>query len=169
MRQPDGVAQCNGMRYMFICSLKEAADMNDTSPMPRPPSDAVQIAIRVPQEWLARADKLIPSVARPGVQATRTDVFRAAIASGLSALEADIRDEKRRQDRHADRRLARADTLARLAGVRGLTVRYDAPKDALVITDGRVTRTSDVAMEDDTIICNWPGAKLDCCRGTRPS
>ncbi len=54
--------------------------------MPRPPSDTVQIAIRVPREWLARADEVAKAISRPGVTMSRTDAFRAAIASGFDAL-----------------------------------------------------------------------------------
>lgn len=66
--------------------------MNDVSSgMPRPPSEnATQIAIRIPDEWLKRADALIPLITRPGISATRTDVVRAALARGLDVLEAEI-------------------------------------------------------------------------------
>lgn len=58
--------------------------------MARPPSEnSTQIAIRMPDEWLTRADTLIPWITRPGIAATRTDVIRAAIARGLAALEAE--------------------------------------------------------------------------------
>jgi hypothetical protein len=54
--------------------------------LPRPPSDSVQIAIRVPRAWLARADDLARRISRPGLDASRSDAFRAAIATGLDAL-----------------------------------------------------------------------------------
>lgn len=54
--------------------------------MPRPPSDTVQIAIRVPRDWLQRADALAGQLSRPGVTMSRTDAFRAAIASGFDVL-----------------------------------------------------------------------------------
>ena len=54
--------------------------------VPRPPSDTVQIAIRVPRAWLAEADELAARLSRPGVNMSRTDAFRAAIASGFEAL-----------------------------------------------------------------------------------
>lgn len=54
--------------------------------MPRPPSDSVQIAIRVPAEWLAEADAVAKKISRPGMIATRTDAFRAAIAAGMRAI-----------------------------------------------------------------------------------
>jgi hypothetical protein len=66
--------------------------------MPRPPSDSVQIAIRVPKDWLKDADEIAALISRPGFQASRTDGFRAAIARGFEALRADAeaahRDEK---------------------------------------------------------------------------
>ena len=57
--------------------------------MPRPPSDSVQIAIRIPRSWLAEADKVAALIGQPGFQATRTDAFRAALARGLEAIQAE--------------------------------------------------------------------------------
>jgi hypothetical protein len=54
--------------------------------VPRPPSDTVQIAIRVPREWMGKADELAVRISRPGVTMSRTDAFRAAIAAGFDAL-----------------------------------------------------------------------------------
>ncbi len=56
--------------------------------MPRPASsNDTQIAIRLPNDWLERADALVPFVSRPGIAITRSDVLRAALAKGLDALE----------------------------------------------------------------------------------
>ena len=65
-----------------------AYDAARVEPMtvPRPPSDTVQIAIRVPREWLTRADEIAKVISRPGVTMSRTDAFRAAIAAGFETL-----------------------------------------------------------------------------------
>jgi len=63
-----------------------SAAVVDTSSMPRPPSDSVQIAIRVPKDWLATADEIAKGISRPGFEASRTDAFRAAIARGFEVL-----------------------------------------------------------------------------------
>jgi hypothetical protein len=56
--------------------------------VPRKPSEnTTQIAIRVPDAWLDRCDVLIPWISRPGINMTRTDIMRAALARGLEALE----------------------------------------------------------------------------------
>jgi len=55
-------------------------------PVPRPPSDTTQIAIRVPRDWMTKADELATRLSRPGVTMSRTDAFRAAIAAGFDAL-----------------------------------------------------------------------------------
>lgn len=57
--------------------------------MPRPPSDSVQIAIRVPKSWLEDADEIAHAISRPGFEASRTDAFRAAIARGFEVLRAE--------------------------------------------------------------------------------
>jgi hypothetical protein len=61
----------------------------EVSEMPRPPSDSVQIAIRVPKDWLDDADEIASVISRPGFQASRTDAFRAAIARGFEILRAE--------------------------------------------------------------------------------
>jgi hypothetical protein len=55
-----------------------------------------QIAIRLPAEWLMRADKLIPALSTAGVTVSRSDVLRAALARGLDAME---REQTRRTSR----------------------------------------------------------------------
>lgn len=69
--------------------MRSAATVVETEGMPRPPSDAVQIAIRVPKDWLADADEIATLISRPGFLASRTDGFRAAIARGFEALRED--------------------------------------------------------------------------------
>jgi hypothetical protein len=54
--------------------------------MPRPNRNRVQIAIRVPREWLALADRLAADESRLGWELSRTDAFRIAMAEGFKAL-----------------------------------------------------------------------------------
>ncbi len=58
--------------------------------MPRPPSDSVQIAIRVPADWLKEAEEVAALLSKPGFQASRTDAFRAAMARGFEVLKAEL-------------------------------------------------------------------------------
>jgi hypothetical protein len=63
--------------------------------MARPPSgNEKQIALRLPNDWIARADTLIPALSRPGILVSRSDVLRAALARGLDVLEAESRPAK---------------------------------------------------------------------------
>lgn len=73
--------------------MRSAAIAVETREMPRPPSDSVQIAIRVPKAWLAQADRVAAQISRPGFQASRTDGFRAAVARGFEAFEAEASGE----------------------------------------------------------------------------
>ena len=68
----------------------------EASLVPRPPSDTVQIAIRVPRDWLARADDVAQRISRPGVTMSRTDAFRAAIAVGFDALADESKKPRKR-------------------------------------------------------------------------
>jgi hypothetical protein len=65
--------------------------------MPRPPSDAVQIAIRVPKAWLTEADEIAKIISRPGFEASRTDAFRAAIARGFEVMKREAEQESKRR------------------------------------------------------------------------
>jgi hypothetical protein len=57
--------------------------------MARPPTESTQLAIRVPTSWIVEADELARAMSRPGMDATRSDAFRAAMAKGLEALRAE--------------------------------------------------------------------------------
>jgi hypothetical protein len=61
--------------------------MRYVSSMPRPKSDVVQVAFRIARKEVARATALVPKLTIPGINVTRTDVLRAAIAEGLRVLE----------------------------------------------------------------------------------
>lgn len=51
--------------------------------------EPVQIGIRVPPEWLDDAERLAAALSRPGLEVTRTEAFRAALARGLESLLAE--------------------------------------------------------------------------------
>ena len=71
--------------------------------MPRPPSDAEQIALRVPKTWLAQADDLARLISRPGFEASRTDAFRAAIARGFEVMFAELKPSETAKPTRAKR------------------------------------------------------------------
>ena len=48
-----------------------------------------QIAIRVPDSWLERIDKIAEQASRPGVRITRTGALRDALYRGIEAIEAE--------------------------------------------------------------------------------
>ncbi len=58
--------------------------------MPRPKTDTVQITVRVPTAWIRDADALSKGLCLPGMNISRTDVFRMAIAQGLIALRLEL-------------------------------------------------------------------------------
>jgi hypothetical protein len=55
--------------------------------MARPLKDTVQITFRIPKDWMRKADALAKRLSRPGLNALRTDAFRAALAEGFWLLE----------------------------------------------------------------------------------
>jgi hypothetical protein len=65
----------------------EVLDMNST--MPRPPSDRTfQVAFKIPEEWVTKADALAEKLSTPAMRVTRTDVLRQALYAGLESLDA---------------------------------------------------------------------------------
>jgi len=48
-----------------------------------------QTAIRIPDSWLKRIDKLAGQSSRPGVHITRTAALRDALYRGIEAMEAE--------------------------------------------------------------------------------
>ena len=56
--------------------------------------EPIQIGIRVPPEWLEDAERLALALSRPGLEVTRTEAFRAALARGLEAMLAEAAAEK---------------------------------------------------------------------------
>lgn len=63
--------------------------------VPRPPSDLVQITVRVPEDWLEQADTIAKAISRPGFEATRADALRVALARGLDELRAEAKKSRR--------------------------------------------------------------------------
>lgn len=58
--------------------------------------DPVQIGIRVPPEWLEDAERLAAALSRPGLEVTRTEAFRAALARGLESLLAETASKSKK-------------------------------------------------------------------------
>jgi hypothetical protein len=63
--------------------------MSTTPTMPRPQSEnSEQVAFKIPETWLERADALATALSRPGISnVTRTEILRAALGRGLAVLE----------------------------------------------------------------------------------
>jgi predicted DNA-binding protein len=58
--------------------------------MPPKEPATVQTAIRIPPEWVPRLQAVADALSRPGVPLTPSDAMRAAIAEGLTVLEAQL-------------------------------------------------------------------------------
>jgi predicted DNA-binding protein len=57
----------------------------------------IQTAVRIPETWPERLDAVAAALSRPGLELTRTDVLRMALAHGLLALEAEIKPGRSRR------------------------------------------------------------------------
>lgn len=47
----------------------------------------VQLSIRVPKDWPARAERIAEKLSVPGITCTRMDALRAALEIGFKSLE----------------------------------------------------------------------------------
>jgi hypothetical protein len=55
-------------------------------PRPRRIEDAVQVAIRMPQAWVDRAEAIAKKRSRKGASVSRTDILRMAVYRGLRGV-----------------------------------------------------------------------------------
>lgn len=54
-------------------------------------SNDVQTAIRMPSAWLKEAEDIAKLLSRPGIEVSRSEAFRAAIARGFEAIRAEAK------------------------------------------------------------------------------
>lgn len=64
--------------------------------VPRPRTDTTQVTFRIPKQWLIEADECADLLSVPGMRASRTDAFRAAMARGFAAIKAEASRPKKR-------------------------------------------------------------------------
>jgi hypothetical protein len=77
----------NGVLYMIITCANLSLEVFDMQAMPRPPSEnTFQVAFKIPEAWIEKADEIAAKMSRPGITVTRTDVLRSALWEGLEAL-----------------------------------------------------------------------------------
>jgi len=55
----------------------------------REAQDSVQVALRLPAEWVARLDALARALSVPGLAVSSSDAMRVAMARGMAELEAE--------------------------------------------------------------------------------
>jgi hypothetical protein len=57
--------------------------------------DLTQISFRIPTLWLHDVDELAKQKSEPGLELSRADILRMAIARGLPELKAEMKKGKR--------------------------------------------------------------------------
>jgi hypothetical protein len=57
--------------------------------------EMVQVTLRVPKDWLTRAEALAEKLSKPGLHLERTDALRMAIAEGFTVYEKRTQGDKR--------------------------------------------------------------------------
>jgi hypothetical protein len=65
---------------------------------PKPLSEnTTQVAFKIPDEWLDRAEVLAAALSRPGISTvTKTEILRAALGRGLDVLEEETPKPRKR-------------------------------------------------------------------------
>ena len=66
--------------------------------MPRPQSEnTTPVGFKIPDEWIERAEKLAVALSTDVAAVTKTEVLRAALGRGLTALEEETPAQKRKR------------------------------------------------------------------------
>lgn len=55
-----------------------------------------QISLRIPTAWLKEAEEISKLIAKPGIEPTRADTLRYAIARGFEVLRAEAKAAKKK-------------------------------------------------------------------------
>ncbi len=74
--------------------------MSTATQMPPKPlsENTTQVAFKIPDSWLERAEVLAIALSRPGISTvTKTEILRAALGRGLDVLEEETPAPKRRK------------------------------------------------------------------------
>jgi hypothetical protein len=54
------------------------------------PTDTIQVTVRIKPEWIATADEIAAKLSRPGLEVTRADAYRIAMARGFDELRREL-------------------------------------------------------------------------------
>jgi len=123
--------------------------------MSRPAKDTEQITLRVPKEWLDKADALAKRM-EPGGAIGRTDAFRAAVAKGFEAFER----EDRLNEATFRYELGVAMRWGALSGIPNLVVGRDPQLGSFTLYDGLHMKVASSLEEVLTYLRNWKGSHL---------
>jgi hypothetical protein len=66
-----------------------AAALQVEAMAPRP-TDTIQVTVRIKPEWIAAADVIAAKLSRPGLEVTRADAYRIAMARGFEELQREL-------------------------------------------------------------------------------
>ena len=131
---------------------------------PRPASNLVQIALRLPLPWLDKADDLAGSLATPGRTPSRTDVLREAIAVGLEELRKGggtrIGREPAFQERAWKHLLDEVLLLVQASNIKALEMDALPRSRVIVLSDGSRTRNVTSIEAAWEAIHDWPGTQF---------
>lgn len=131
---------------------------------PRPASNFVQIALRLPSPWLEKADDLAGSLATPGRTPSRTDVLREAIAVGLGELAKGggnrIGREQAFQDRAWKHLLDEVRLLVQASNIKTLEMEALPRSRVVVLSDGSRTRNVTSIEAAWEAVHDWPGTQF---------
>lgn len=85
--------------YFAVTSLGSRGILGLMPTAPAQNKGTVQLAFRIPEEWLYQADRVAEFLVRPGLEITRTDAMRIALARGLEAFLKEMGDPPKKRGR----------------------------------------------------------------------
>jgi Arc/MetJ-type ribon-helix-helix transcriptional regulator len=63
-------------------------------PRPKGPNDT-PLSVNIPGEWSEEVERLVETMAQPGMAVTRSDIIRMALRRGLDALKTEHPEPRR--------------------------------------------------------------------------
>ena len=78
------------------CYVQGWATIMRKVPRSKGPNDT-PLSVNIPGGWVEEVERLVETMARPGMDVTRSDVVRMALRRGLDALKAEHPEGKKRR------------------------------------------------------------------------
>lgn len=131
---------------------------------PRPASNFVQIALRLPAPWLEKADLIAEKLGVSGLAPSRTDVLRQAIAAGLDSVGAiergSMASEPAFQLRMWKQLIAEVKLLVQASNIKGIKLEALHKQRVIVLSEGARKKNVTTTEGAWSALYEWSASQL---------